>query len=133
MPFSCKIGDSFYLKTNSVNPSHRHVIITSRNNDGQVVLVNFTSFHNSKECCVIFYPKDCRDLFECPTTVAYGRALLLFGDGLKNYAGNNYRYCELNIVKEIIKGAFLSTELAPYFLEEIKRQYPEMIPKRLHV
>jgi hypothetical protein len=130
MPYSCKVGDSFYLKTDNSNISHRHVIITSRNNGGNVVLVNFTSFHIKKECCVIFYPKDCRDLFEHSTTIAYGRAQLLFGDGLSKFANNNYRYCESHIVNEIIKGAFLSSELAPYILEEIKRQYPEIYQKR---
>jgi len=124
MPFSCKIGDSFYLKIDPLIPTHRYVIITSKNSEGKVVLVNFTSVNEWKECCITFYPRDDRHLFEHATTIAYGRASLVLGDGLTPYAKNNYRYCEVSVVNKIIKGALSSNELAPYLLEEIKRQYP---------
>ena len=124
MPFSCKVGDSFYLKTDEFVVAHRHVVITFKNSDGKVVLVNFTSVNEYKECVVEFRKRHDRCLFDRPTTIAYGRAMLVNGDGLVEFANNRYYHCGEHITDEIIKGAFLSSDLKPYLLKEIKEQYP---------
>ena len=124
MPFSCKVGDSFYLRTDEFVVSHRHVIITFKNSDGKVVLVNFTSVSEYNECVVEFRRKHDRHIFDHPTTIAYGRAMLVEGDGLVQYANNRYYHCGKHITNKIIEGAFLSSDIEPYILKEIKEQYP---------
>jgi hypothetical protein len=51
MPFTCKVGDSFYLPDN--NGRHRWIIITKANAAGYEVIVNFTDANNL-DCPVIF-------------------------------------------------------------------------------
>ena len=121
MPFTCKVGDSFYLP--DIGGRHRYVILTKPNNDGKVVLVNFTDPQNV-ECHVIFNPKDDKRLFTKRTGVYYARATLIPTMKLKKSRIDGWEFCQLNHVKRIIIGAFQSQHTPIFILEELRNQYP---------
>ena len=123
MPFSCKVGDSFYLP--DTGGQHRYVIISKPNSNGKVVLVNFTSAADYKENLVIFRPKDSPKLFIKRTTVSYGDALLADSGRLKTMKIDKYKYCDLNHIKKIVIGGMQSKHTPLEIVEELKVQYPQ--------
>ena len=122
MPDTCEIGDSFYIT--DYRDRHRYVIITKPNNDGKVVLVNFTSVAAHKECVVVFQPKDDLGLFKTPTTVAYKYAQLADISKLTRYRNDGYQHCQPEHTKRIIEGAFQSQFIPIDITIELKKQYP---------
>ena len=83
MPSTCKVGDTFCLT--DYGGYHRYIILTEPNEDGKVVLANFTSFADDKECTVVFWPKDDDQLFKKPTTISYANARLVLLSKLTKY------------------------------------------------
>jgi hypothetical protein len=123
MPFTCKVGDSFYLADSGGH--HRYVIITKPNSDGNIVLVNFTSSADYKENLVIFRPKDSRKLFIKRTTVSYGDARFVNATRLAKAKIDNYEFCDLNHIKRIVIGGMQSRHTPLEIIEELKTQYPK--------
>src|SRR4030066_847539 len=99
MPFTCKIGDSFYLP--DIGGRHRYVILTNPNSDGKVVIVNFTDSGNV-ESPVIFNPKDDKMLFSKRTAVYYAYAKLFPAAKLKKSKIEGWGFCQLNHIKRIV-------------------------------
>ncbi|MFA5309467.1 MAG: hypothetical protein WC370_08310 [Dehalococcoidales bacterium] len=122
MPFSCKIGDSFYLP--DIGGRHRYVILTNPNSDGKVVLVNFTDSSNV-DSPVIFGPRDDKLLFSKRTGIYYAYAQLVPANKLKISKIEGWEFCQLNNVKRIIIGAFKSQHTPIFILKELSTQYPE--------
>lgn len=122
MPGTCEIGDSFYIT--DYGDRHRYVIITKPNNDGKVVLVNFTSVAVHKECVVVFQPKDDAGLFKIPTTVAYTFAQLADISKVTKYRDDGYQRCQPEHTQRIIEGAFQSQFIPLEITIELKEQYP---------
>ncbi len=122
MPFTCKIGDSFYLS--DIHGRHRYVILTNPNNDGKVVLVNFTDSMNV-DSPVIFNPKDDKILFSKRTGIHYAYARLFPVAKLKESKIIGWEFCQLNHIKRIVIGAFQSQHAPIYILKELSSQYPE--------
>jgi len=121
MPFTCKVGDSFYLP--DTGGRHRYVILTKPNSDSKIVLVNFTDSRNI-ESPVIFNPKDDKRLFIKRTGVNYAQARLIKIKGLKDII-DGWEFCQLNHIKRIVTGAFQSQHTPIYILKELSTQYPE--------
>lgn len=126
MPFTGKIGDTLYLK--DAGGSHRCVILTKPNDDGNVVVVNFTSARSWKECLVTFTRRDDKRLFDTKTTVNYADARILSCEALTERAKRrprSYVFCRENHVKKIVKGALQSQHTPLEILEELRIQYPK--------
>jgi hypothetical protein len=122
MPFICKVGDTFCLT--DYGGYHRYIILTEPNEDGKVVLVNFTSFADDKECTVLFWPKDDDQLFKKPTTISYANARLVTLSKLTKYVEKDYIYCTPALTKQIIIGAFKSLSIPLEIIQELKVRYP---------
>ena len=122
MPFTCKVGDSFFLP--DTGGRHRYVILTNPNSDSRVVLVNFTDSRNI-ESPVIFNLKDDKRLFSKRTGVNYAQARLIQIEGLNEAAIDDWEFCQLNHIKRIVIGAFQSQHTPIYILKELSTQYPE--------
>jgi len=120
MPFTCKVGDSFYLPDN--NGRHRWVILTKPNSGGCIVIVNFTDANNLG-CSVIFAPKD-HNPFRLRTTICYEKATLVLESKLRILKVENYAYFNEHQVEKIVKGAIGSMHTPSDILSEIKDQYP---------
>jgi len=97
MPFTCKVGDSFYLS--DTGGRHRYVILTTQNENGDIILVNFTDSHNV-ESPVIFNPKDNSKIFYKRTGVHYAFARLISAEKLKKSKINGWQFCQLNHIKK---------------------------------
>ena len=122
MPYSCKKGDSFCLPDS--NGQHRWVILTEPNDNGDIVVVNFTDSQHV-DSPVIFNPKDNPRIFSKRTGVNYAFARTISADLLNNSTITNWEFCQLNHVNEIVKGAFQSQHTPICILEELKEQYDE--------
>lgn len=127
MPFNGKVGDTFHLT--DTGGSHRYVILTKQNSDGNVVIVNFTSARYWKEWLVTFTPKDDRDLFVVPkTTVNYADAHIvpfrILIDRVEQKSKSDYKFCAENHVRKIVVGAFQSKLTPIEVLTELSIQYP---------
>jgi hypothetical protein len=120
MPFTCKVGDSFYLPDN--NGRHRWVIITKPNSKGCIVIINFTDAINL-DCSVIFAPGD-RNPFTKRTTICCERATLVYESKLKILKVVDYAYFNERQVEKIIKGVIGSMHTQSDILTELKSQYP---------
>jgi len=123
MPFSCKVGDSFYLS--DAGGRHRYVIITQPNDNGDVVVVNFTDARNI-DCNLTFTPQDDGRLFKIPTTVYYAYARTMSAQKLSNITIDGYQPCRTNNINKIIEGAFQNLDTPLYIIEELKNQYPSI-------
>ena len=121
MPFTCRIGDSFFLP--DTGGRHRYVILTNPNSDGKIVLVNFTDSKNV-ESPVIFHPKDDIRLFNKRTGVYYAWAKLVLAANLTESIIDRWIFCQSDIIKEIVRGAFQSQHTPIEILREISAQYP---------
>ena len=66
MPFSGKIGDTLRLRDTGAR--HRCIILTNHNNDGNVVILNFTTAKHF-EWSVTFSPRDNRKLFDMESLI----------------------------------------------------------------
>jgi hypothetical protein len=126
MPFTCKIGDSFYLP--DLGGRHRYVILTNPNLDGDVVIVNFTDSINVQSP-VTFNPKDDPRLFTKRTGVYYARARFVLKTKLEIQKTEKWEFCQLNLVQRIIAGAFRCVHTPIEILKEIRSQYPEIHKK----
>jgi hypothetical protein len=122
MPFTCKVGDSFYL--HDTGGRHRYVILTKPNSDNQVVLVNFTDSQNI-DSPVTFSPKDDKNLFTIRTGIYYAYSQLVSVTKLKKLTITGWEFCQLNHIKRIVIGAFQSQHTPMYILKELSTQYPE--------
>jgi hypothetical protein len=120
MPFTSKVGDSFYLPDN--NGRHRWIILTKPNAAGYVVIINFTDANNL-DCPVIFVPGD-HNPFRLRTTICCLKATLVLESKLKLLKVIDYFYFNERQVEKIIKGAIGSLHTPPDILIELKDQYP---------
>jgi hypothetical protein len=130
MPFTCKVGDSFCLT--DYGGYHRYIILTKPNEDGKVVLANFTSFADDKECVVIFWPTDDAQLFKKATTISYANARIVISSKLEEYKENDYKYCSSVLTQRAIIGAFQSLFTPLEIIQELKNQYPTEYKKYYH-
>lgn len=121
MPFTCKIGDSFYLPDN--NGRHRWIILTEPNAAGHIVIVNFTDANNL-DCSVIFAPKD-HNPFIFRTAICCSKATLVLESKLKNLKIMDYFYFNERQVEKIVKGVITSLHTPTDILMELKYQYPD--------
>jgi len=121
MPFTCKIGDSFFLPDGGGR--HRYVILTDPNKYDKVVLTNFTDARHTA-FPVIFNPKDDKRLFTKRTTVQYEYASLIPAKNLTESNIDGWEFCQLNHVKKIVIGAFQSQHTPIFIIEALKVQYP---------
>jgi hypothetical protein len=121
MPFTCKIGDSFYLP--DAGRGHRYVILTNPNNERKLVIVNFTDVRNI-HLLPVFTPTDAPDIFSKHTSVNYAFAQLVIRDRLVNNKLERWAFCNLNIVRKIITGAFQSQHTPNFIIKELRDQYP---------
>jgi hypothetical protein len=121
MPFTCKVGDSFYLPDN--NGRHRWVIITKPNSSGCVVIVNFTDANNL-DCSVIFSPGD-HNPFTLRTTIYCEKATLVLAAKLKRLKVVDYVYFDERQVKKIVMGVLGSSHTPADILTELKAEYPD--------
>jgi len=124
MPFTGKVGDTLRLR--DTGASHRYIILTKPNSDGNVVITNFTTAKHF-EWLVTFRPRDNRKLFKKPSTVNYNDARLYPISALTEIVKRNpkeYVFCSENLVKRIIVGALQSKYTRIEVLEELKAQYP---------
>lgn len=104
------------------------MILTTPNSDGNVVIANFTAARYWKEWIVDFTKKDNRKLFRKKTTVNYADARIIPTKKLTSIAKrksiDDYNYCDENIIKEIITGAFQSQFTPSEVITELSVQYP---------
>ena len=135
MPFTCKIGDT--LRLSDIGGKHFYVIITKPHDDGNVVLVNFTSARYWKEWIVIFTKKDNRKLFSKKSTVNYADARIMPSRKLiaiaERISTDDYNYCAENIIEKIIIGAFQSKFAPNEVITELSVQYPNEYKKYYEV
>lgn len=125
MPFTGKVGDTLFL--GDTGGRHRYVILTEPNNDGNVVITNFTTASHF-EWNVVFRPKDNRQLFTERCTPNYHDAQLYPISALLKIAGNTnirYVFCTKDHIKKIVTGALQSNHTRLEILEELAVQYPE--------
>lgn len=121
MPFSCKIGDSFFL--NDGGGGHRYIILTNPNSEDKQVIVNFTDVKNVR-LLPIFTPKDDPNLFTKHTSIHYRYAKLVFHERLLSLQLTQWAFCNLKIVRKIVIGAFQSSHTPNYIIRELRKQYP---------
>jgi hypothetical protein len=114
MPFTGKVGDSF--KFPDAGGKHRYIIITTPNEDGNVVIINFTSDRSWKDTTTTFSPRDDKDIFSGHTVVNYNDARLVSLKHLlkvyKKSRNPEYKFCNTRIMERIIDGA-LRTKFIP--------------------
>jgi hypothetical protein len=122
MPFTCKIGDSFYLPDN--NGRHRWIILTKPNSDGHVVIVNFTDANNLA-CSVILTHKDNKAL-SLRTTINCEKAALVLESKLKLLKVKDYVYFNELLVAKIVKGVIENRHTPPYIIAELKSQHTKL-------
>jgi len=120
MPFSCKIGDSFYLPDD--NGRHRWVIITKPNSDGNIVIVNFTDADNVG-CSIIFRPGE-HNPFTLRTTIFCGKATLVLESKVKPLRVKDYFFFSERQVERIVKHLIGCSHTLPDILAELETQYP---------
>jgi hypothetical protein len=128
MPFTCKVGDSFYLP--DFSGRHRYVILTKPNDDGKVVLVNFTDSKNV-DYNIIFNPKDDGRMFKKRTTVNFAYARFMPVSALMGTNPPGWMVCQLNYIKKIVKGTIQSRHTPLEIITELVNQYPEY--KQLYI
>ncbi len=121
MPFSCKIGDSFFLEDGG--GGHRYVILTNPNSEGRLVIVNFTDVKNV-HTLPVFTPKDDPNLFSKHTSVNYSFAQTVIRDRLTKIKIERWVFCNLHIVRKIVVGAFQSQHIPIYIIKELRKHYP---------
>lgn len=124
MPFTGKVGDTLRLR--DIGARHRYIILTKPNNDGNVVIINFTTAKHF-EWLVTFRPRDNRKLFTEKCTPNYTDARIYPISALTKIVKRNpreYVFCPENIIKRIIRGALESKHTRIEVLEELKVQYP---------
>lgn len=128
MSFGCKVGDTIFMLDSG--GGHRYVVLTNPNEDGCVVVANFTSATSRISDGKIFTRNDDRNLFECPTIVHYRRVRILSVNKLKREAKRNdivsdYKLCSPNIMEQIIKDAFKSQFIKGNVIKELRAHYPK--------
>jgi len=133
MAFSAKVGETFYLKDNLDSHRHLYVVLTWPDNKGKVVVANFTSAKFGKQKYVLFTPRDDGRLFKKDTTVEYTDASLVDREKLIKHVKddpNNYGIdCPMDIVREVVAGAFRAKQSPNKVLKELEKQYPELYKK----
>ena len=125
MPFTGKVGDTLRLRDTGAR--HRYIILTNPNNDGNVVILNFTTAKHF-EWSVTFQPKDNKRLFTKKCTPNYHDALLFPLSALEKAVkrkSTEYEFCPESITLRIIVGAFQSRHTSLEIINELKRQYPQ--------
>lgn len=125
MPFTGKIGDTLRLR--DIGARHRYIILTEQNNDGNVVILNFTTVKHF-EWSVTFQPKDNKKLFTEKCTPNYHDARLYPLSKLVKAIGRKpreYEFCPENLTLRIVIGAFQSRHTSFEIINELKRQYPQ--------
>jgi hypothetical protein len=126
MPFSGKVGDSFYLP--DAGGGHRYVILTNPNSEGKVIIVNFTDVKNV-HLLPVFTPRDDSHLFTKHSSVNYAFAQLVVRDRLIANKVDRWGFCNLSIIRKIIVGAFQSQHTPIYIIKELRVQYLEEYKK----
>jgi hypothetical protein len=121
MPFTCKVGDSFYLSDE--HRRHRWVILTKPNSAGCVVIINFTDVTNTG-CPVVFRPGD-HNPFTKRTTIFPQKARLVLESKLKALRVVDYAYFNEQQVEKIVEGAIDSIYTPLEIVTELKSQYPK--------
>jgi hypothetical protein len=121
MPFSCKVGDSFYLPDD--NGRHRWVILTKPNDGGLVVIVNLTDAHNI-DCPIILTPRDNKAL-KIRTTINCIKSELILKSKAEPLKVKDYAYFNERLVEKIVKEVIINRHTPPYIVAELKSQYPE--------
>lgn len=127
MPFTGKVGDTLHIP--DVWGGHRYIVLTEPNNDGKVVIVNFTSFRPGKECPVLFRPKDNKHIFRQLTTISCADADIVTVESLVREAKNNfpgyYAPCSLLVTHKVVVGTLKSQLTKIEVLDELGTQYPD--------
>jgi len=129
MPFTGKIGDTLRLRDTGAR--HRYIILTEQNNDGNVVILNFTTASHL-EWLETFTPKDNSDLFTKRCTPNYHDARLYPCSALSYVASQHpteYVFCPEELRNRIIFGAFKSRHTPFEIIDELKKQYPNEYEK----
>ena len=129
MPFTGKVGDTLFL--GDTGGRHRYVILTEPNNDGNVVITNFTTASHF-EWNVVFRPKDNKQLFTERCTPNYHDARFYPFSGLLKIAQSThavYAFCARHHIKKIVTGALQSNHTPLEILRELAAQYPKLISK----
>jgi hypothetical protein len=125
MPFTGKVGDTLFL--HDIGGRHRYVILTEPNDDGNVVITNFTTASHF-EWNVVFRPRDNKRLFTERCTPNYHDIKLYPHNALLKIAQSgvkDYAFCARHHVKKIIIGALQSNHPSFEVLKELATQYPE--------
>lgn len=121
MPFTCKVGDSFYLPND--NGRHRWVILSKPNSSRCIVIVNFTDATNTA-CPVIFRPGD-HNPFTKRTTICCEKAQLILESKLRALKVVDYANFNEQQVEKIVKGVIDSMDTPLEIVAELKSQYPD--------
>jgi hypothetical protein len=119
MPFTGKVGDSFYLPDN--NGRHRWVILTKPNSGGNIVIVNFTDANNL-DCSIIFRPGD-HNPFKLRTTIWCEKATLVRESQVKILKVKDYFYFNERQIEKIVKHLIGCSHTLPDILAELKAKY----------
>jgi len=125
MPFTGKVGDTLFLS--DIGGGHRRVILTKPNDDGKVVITNFTTASHF-DWNVVFRPRDNRRLYTERCTPNYHDMQLYPLSALLKIAQKNptdYVFCARRDTQKIVNGALQSYHPSLEILEELAVQYPE--------
>lgn len=110
MPFTGKVGDTLHIP--DIWGGHRYIVLTEPNNDGKVVIVNFTSFGSGKECPVLLRPKDNKHIFSKLTTISCADADIVTIESLIREAKSNlpgyYAPCSPLVTHKVVVGTLKS-------------------------
>ncbi len=125
MPFTGKIGDTLRLRDTGAR--HRYIILTNLNDDGNVVILNFTTTKHFG-WSITFKPTDSNRLFTSKCTPNYHDASLYPLNALAKAIGSKpkeYEFCPENLTLRIIIGAFQSRHTPLEIIDELRKQYPD--------
>ena len=127
MTFTAKVGDTFYLKDKS-NHVHLYVVISSEDNNGKIVVVNFTSQRVGKDQTTIFTQRHGWDYFTEPTVVSYQFATIVDRKNLQQHLQEHPTIkgpsCPDDILRVVIEGALKSPNTPNKILEFLKECSP---------
>lgn len=130
MAFSGKVGDTFVLKDNPPF-SNLYVILTAPNDNGKIVVVGFTRALYAVQNHIVFTEKDDGRLFRGRTTIRYTDATFRDHQKIVDYQNGNPEKCKgdcpNDIIREIVAGAFQAQQSPCNILDELARQYPDIV------